>query len=304
MKDVFEKLRKVKAKRVFVQFPEGIRLRIPQIVKELEREGFEIVVCTEACFGSCDIRDNEAKAVGCDTILHIGHEDFGCPSSLPVVFWEYFIDVDPTQALEKNLDKLKNFQNIGLITSIQFVHAVPIAKEFLEKNGKEVFTYKALQHEGQILGCNLEAAKKIEDKVDCFLCITAGKFYGRGLVMKTDKPLLSLDLEKNEIESMEEFKKKVQKIVAWNKSQLSDAKRVGLLVSWKKGQYKSVAFDLKKKLEKGGKDVFILAMDEILPEKLEGLKLDAVINFACPRLGTDDISRFKTPILNWDQVEV
>lgn len=303
MKEVIEKLKKVKAKRVFVQFPEGIRLRMPEIVKQLESEGFEVVLCTEFCFGACDIRDYEAKSFGCDIILHIGHEDFGCPSSLPVVFWEYFIDIDPIPALEKNLDKLKNFQNIGLITSIQFVHSVPIVKDFLENKGKNIFTHKALQHEGQILGCHLTAAKKIENKVDCFLCITAGKFYGLGLVMQTKKPMLCLDLEKGEIYNLDELKKKIQKTIVWNKSQLKDAKRVGLVVSWKKGQFRPVVFDLKKKLEKENKDVLILAMDEITPEKLEGLKLDACINFACPRIGIDDLSKYKIPIINWENLD-
>lgn len=43
-------------------------------------------------------------------------------------------------------------------------------------------------------------------------------------------------------------------------------------------------------------------MDEVTPEKIEGLKLDALINFACPRIGIDDLSRYKIPILNSNQI--
>ena len=89
-----EKLKEYKAKRVFVQYPEGIKLKIQNIAKALEGEGFEVVVCTEPCFGACDIRDYEAARLGCDTILHIGHEDYGAHSDLPVVFWEYFFMSD------------------------------------------------------------------------------------------------------------------------------------------------------------------------------------------------------------------
>lgn len=130
------------------------------------------------------------------------------------------------------------------------------------------------------------------------MCISAGKFYGLGVILITNKPVLCLDLERNEIYSLDKLKKKIQKIIAWNKVELRDAKKVGLLVSWKKGQMLHNPFKIKKELEKEGKEVYILAMDEITPEKLLGLKLDALINCACPRIGIDDLDRYKIPLLN------
>jgi 2-(3-amino-3-carboxypropyl)histidine synthase len=119
------------------------------------------------------------------------------------------------------------------------------------------------------------------------------------MVLQTEKPILNLDLERKTIENLEGRKRKIQKIIAWNKSALKDAKKVGILVSWKLGQFKS-PFDIKKRLEKDGKEVFILAMDEITPEKIECLKLDALVNCACPRVGIDDLDRYKIPIVNSD----
>lgn len=300
MKESIEKLKEMKAKSVFVQFPEGLKLRIQDMVKELEKNGFEVVICLEKCFGACDVRDNEAAALGCDAILHIGHEKFVHKTSIPVVYWEYFIDADPLPILEKEFEKIKDFERIGLITSIQFIHTIPIIKEYLEKRGKDVFAHKALQYPGQVLGCSLEAARAVEDKVDCFLCISAGKFYGLGVVLITNKPVLCLDLERKEIHGLDELKRKIQKITAWNKGQLGDAKKVGVLVSWKKGQFKS-PFKIKDELEKQGKEVFILAFDEITPERLEGLKLDCLVNLACPRIGIDDLEKYKIPIVNYEQ---
>jgi len=297
MKEIIKKLKDLKAKRVFVQFPEGIKLRIQDIAKQLEKENFEIVLCLEPCYGACDIRDEEALRLDCDTILHIGHESLGIKNKLPVVFWEYFIESDPIPILEKEFDKLNNLGNIGLVTSIQFVKTIPVIKSYLEKKGKKVFIHKTLQYPGQVLGCKLEAAKNIEEKVDCFLCISAGKFYGLGLILETEKPVLCLDLERKEIYNLDKLKRKIQKITAWNKSQLKDAKKVGVLVSWKKGQLKN-PFKIKEKLKKEGKEVFILAMDEITPEKIEGMKLDALVNLACPRIGIDDLERYRIPVIN------
>ena len=298
-----KKLNEYKAKRVFVQYPEGIKLKVQSIAKALENDGFEVVVCTEPCFGACDIRDYEAMRLGCQVILHIGHEDYGAESDLPVVFWEYFIPSDPTPILEKEFAKLGKYERIGLVTSIQFVDAIEKVKKFLEKKGKKVVAHTALQHAGQILGCHLEAATKIEPDVDAFLCISAGKFYGLGLVMKTNKPMLCLDLERGEIFDLIDFKRKVEKIIAWNKSEFEDARKVAILVSWKRGQAK-LPFDLKKRLEAKGKEVYIFAMDEITPEKLMGLKIDAAINLACPRIGIDDLERYKIPILNLEHVDL
>lgn len=298
-----ESLKKCSAKRIFLQYPEGIKLRVQQISKDIEKEGYEVVICTEPCFGACDIRDFEAARLGCDTILHIGHEDYGAKSDLPVVFWEYFIPSNPVPILEKEYSKLEKFDKIGLATSIQFVDAIEKVKSFLESRGKIVVAHKALQHPGQILGCHLVAATAIEKDVDCFLCISAGKFYGLGLVMKTDKPMLCLDLERGEIFDLDSFKKKVERIIAWNRCQFDDAKKVAILVSWKRGQMKQ-PFDMKKKLEGMGKEVYMLSMDEITPEKLMGLEIDVAVNLACPRIGIDDLERYKIPILNLENLDI
>jgi diphthamide biosynthesis enzyme Dph1/Dph2-like protein len=82
-----------------------------------------------------------------------------------------------------------------------------------------------------------------------------------------------------------------------------EAKSIGLLVSWKKGQMFGNPFRLKNNLEKQGKKVYILAMDEISSEKIEGLKLDFLVNFACPRIEYPEFTELKTPMLNWYQVE-
>jgi len=302
MKEAIKKLKRLKAKRVFLQFPEGLKLRIQKIVKELEKEGFEIITCIEPTYGACDVREYEAKLLGCDGILHIGHERL-FKTKLPVVYWEYFIEADPTPTLEKEFGKLKDYRKIGLITSIQFVKSIPLVKEYLEKKGKIVFVGKALQYPGQVLGCRLEAAEKIENKVDCFLCISAGKFYSSGATIWLNKPVLCLDLEKGEIYDLNSFRDKILKILTWYKVEFKEATNIGILVSWKKGQLKN-SFELKKKLEKLGKNIYILAMDEITPDKLEGLKLDLCINMACPRIGLDDLNRYNIPILNFDQLEV
>jgi len=289
-KNVIEKLRNMEVKKIFIQYPEGLTLKIVDISKKLEKEGFELIVCIEPCYGSCDLRDMEAKRLGCDVILHMGHSDFGLDNELPVVYWEYEIDVDPIPVLEKEFHKLKPYKKIGLVTSVQFIKAMNKVKEYLEKNGKEVFTHKTLKYSGQVLGCCVYSAESIENKINCFLYVGAGKFHPLGVAIKVDKPIFSLDLEKNEIISLEKEKMKYLKKKAWHDNQLKEAKTVGILVSWKKGQNKiDEVRKLKKELEEKDKDVTILAFDRATKEKLEGLKFDVLVNMICPRFDDIDV---------------
>ena len=106
MKEIIDKLKKLNVKKVFVQFPEGLKLKIQEIAKELEKEGFKVILCLEKTYGACDLRDEEAKRLKCDAILHIGHSNFGVKSELPVIYWDYFFDINPLPILEKEFEKI------------------------------------------------------------------------------------------------------------------------------------------------------------------------------------------------------
>ncbi|MEM5792747.1 MAG: diphthamide biosynthesis enzyme Dph2 [Candidatus Aenigmatarchaeota archaeon] len=285
MDKIVSELKKINAKRILVQYPEGLITKIIEISKKLEDEGFEVLLSMEPCYGACDIRDLEARRLGCDAVLHIGHSDFGLEQEIPVIFWEYKLDVDPIPILEKEFQKLKPFKKVGLLTSIQYVDSLPKVKDYLEKNGKEVLIHKTLKYPGQILGCCVYSAEAIEDGVDCFLFVGSGFFHPLSVAIKVEKPTLSLDLERKKILDMEEEKRKWLRKRAWYESKIEEAKKIGIVVSWKKGQNRiEEALKLKDELENKGKEVHILAFDSFSKEKLEGLKIDALINMACPRI--------------------
>jgi 2-(3-amino-3-carboxypropyl)histidine synthase len=283
-----EELKKLKAKRVFVQYPEGLKTKIQEIDEELKRNGFETVLCCEPTFGACDVRDFEAKRLECDAILHVAHTDFGVKSELPVIYWDYFIDVDPLPIIEKEFDKLKQYKSIGLFASVQYIPAMRKVKDYLERNGKKVLVAKSLQHEGQVLGCRIDAALKLD--ADCLLYVGTGKFHPLGVALAVSKPVLSLDLEQQKIIDLEKEKMKYLKKKAWHDEKIKSASVIGIAVSWKQGQNRiKEAFKLKKQLEEQGKKVHILAFDTISKEKILGMKLDTIINLACPRMDDEDL---------------
>lgn len=300
-KRIISQLKKINGNRIFIQFPEGLKYKILDIAKELEACGFECVLCMEPTYGACDVRDSEASLLGCNGILHVGHTDFGVKSKLPVVYWKYFIDIDPLPIVEKKLNLFKGYKTLGIACSLQYCKVVRKLAGFLRKNGYKVMVPKGEKYPGQILGCR-QKILYADKKVDAWIVVSAGKFHALGLALASKKPVHNLDLEAGKVYSMKELKQKTKKIMEWNKSLLAEANTIGIIVSWKKGQMIK-PYKVKKKLEKMGKKIYLLAFDEVKPDKLEGLKLDLLINTACPRVAIDDIARFKVPIINFFELK-
>jgi len=281
-------------------------VKVLEIAKALERQGNEVVISAEPCYGACDLKISEARGLGCDKIVHYGHTKF-LNADFPVEYVECKEKVNVIPILEKNYEKIKDFKTIGLISSLQFVDAIADAKKNLEEKGHSVFVGKSSNGEkklypGQVLGCDISAALAVEEKVDCFLFIGSGKFHPLGLSLKSRKPIFSLDFEKGKIENMDHSIFLKQKLAAIEIAK--EAKIFGILVSTKPGQQNiGLAEEIKKKIEKTGRTAFVLALDEIKPEKLIGIKVDCWVNTACPRIAIENRTQFKEPVLNPSELE-
>jgi 2-(3-amino-3-carboxypropyl)histidine synthase len=301
---VLTKLKRLKAKKVFIQVPEGLKMMVLDFSKSLEKSGLTTYISVDPCFGACDLKDREAKALGCDAFLHIGHSDYGLKPALPVIYEEYRIEFDPTPLLRKNLPILKSFKRIGLATTVQYLSSLAKASTFLKKQGKKVIlgTPSKGGHPGQILGCDYSSAKTIEPGVDCFLFLGTGTFHPLGLAIGIDKPTLFLDFESTELIDMAQEKRNLQKLRYAHIAKASQARNFGILVSTKPGQaHPKMAEQAKEKLESLGRRAWILVADMITPEKLTGLQVEALVNTACPRI-REDAKLFKKPIISPEDI--
>lgn len=279
-----------------LQIPDGLKRKVLKIADELG----DVLIDCESCYGACDIAINEAKVLGCDEIIHLGHSKL-VESDIPVEYMEIRENFDIKPLLKKLDIKEKK---IGLVANIQFIDSLKNVKEFLENKGKTVKIGKGKFNPGQILGCDISSAKEIEKDVDAFLYIGSGHFHPLGLALQTEKPVYSLNLEKNELENLKQLKEKFLRQRYATIAQVKDAKTFGIIVSVKPGQLRlEIAKKIKKKLEGKGKKAYILVFNEIKPEKLEGLELDCYINTACPRIAIENRTEFKKPILNVDEIE-
>jgi 2-(3-amino-3-carboxypropyl)histidine synthase len=281
-----KKVRSTKAKRVLLQVPEGLKTRFTEIAEAIDADVF---LSTDPCFGACDLRNREAEMLGCDLIVHVGHTKFykPCEGNVPVLYFPWEV---PVRFSEEQLKKIPE-QRIGLLATAQHMSSLPKLKEMIENMGKKAVIG------GQVLGCWAANADKIKNKTDALLLVGSGNFHALGL----DKKIYVYDVERNIVRTVEEDKLKREKKRYANIEKARNAKTFGILVTSKPGQFDlQKAEDTKKRLEKGGKKAYIFVMDEIRDDRLLGLKIDAFINCACPRIVEDS---FHKPVVNAKDVD-
>ncbi len=283
-----------KFSRAMLQLPNGLKQRSFEIAEALEKEfKCEVVVAGNPCYGACDLPLEEAEAAAAELIVHIGHKPFyvNVPTKMPVVYYDWPIEVNmDDKKISDALSKIPE-KKIGLATSVQYLHMLDRVKSMLEKQGKTV------EIGGYVLGCWAEGCAKIKPKVDCFLFVGSGHFHPFGFDCK-----YFLDFEKAELsdisKEIELFERRKWARIAKAK----DARSFCILVTGKSGQKELLgrAEELKAKLERKDKKAFILMLDEINEDALMGIKADAFINTACPRLQDDQWSR---PLVNANDLD-
>ncbi len=299
---LLEVIRGRNAKTVGLQFPVGLRTKAVELAQEIEsKAGVTCLVSADPSFGACDIAEMPV-----DLIVHLGHAPMPHLRYNRVFFYDLpgpalsgFTFVD---AAEPMLPK-----RIGLLTTTQFRAWLPAIKEHLEKAGHEVRIGepdKRVAYAGQLLGCDYHTAEVVMQDVDGYLYIGTGEFHPLGVAFLTDKPIVIADPERGSARSLADLKDRIlrQRYAAIARAQ--DAKTFGIIVSKKIGQTRmEMARDLKALAEKHGRLANIFVMDLVSPDFLEGYRVDAWVNTACPRIAIEDVLQYKKPLLTPQEFE-
>ncbi|HHQ45105.1 MAG TPA: hypothetical protein ENN13_03105 [Candidatus Altiarchaeales archaeon] len=199
--------------------------------------------------------------------------------------------------LEKEYSRLECFEKFALTATAQHLKDVEGVGEFLKSCGKIVVS------KSQILGCQRGGALTVKDEVDCYLHLGSGRFHPTILAVEAGKPVYILNpiskvLDQVTGDEIREFKKR--QTVQVKRS--AGAQRFGIMVSTKPGQKNlNQALKLKEKLEDAGRKAYILVGNELSPQNLLGVNVDALVNTACPRIAEDE---FEKPVLNPPELEI
>jgi len=299
------KIRKKKAKIVAIQVPEGMKQQLLSLAAEIgQKAKVKAVAFVEPCFGACDAKDNEAKELGADLLVHFGHTQFLPKQSLPTIFVPLFFGEE--KAAGSMAEKIavemerKGSKKIALCGTAQFLPFLePVAGQ-LKKKGFSVFIGKGKNVEkGQVLGCNYGSVKAVEKEVEAVVFLGDGLFHPLGLSFSTKKPVFAADPIQGGVKEISVQRDLFlrRRIAMIEKAR--QANTIAIWVSEKKGQQKiGLAEKLRGKLEKNGKRVLVIASDLIKPEHVEGMGIEAIVCTACPRIALDDSSLFRQPVIN------
>ncbi|MBP1911464.1 diphthamide biosynthesis enzyme Dph2 [Thermococcus stetteri] len=304
--EILEKLRGLNAHRVLIQTPEGLKREAQELADFLEENGIEAIISGDINYGACDPADSEAKRLGCDALIHLGHSYMQLHLEVPTIFVPAFARVDVLPALEKTLGEIRKLgKRIALVTTAQHIHQLERAREFLEREGFEVVIGKGdsrVSWPGQVLGCNFSAAKVDADGV---LFIGAGYFHPIGVAVAVKKPTLAVNPYSGDAIWMD---REAERLVRRRWAQIAkamDAQRFGVITSTKKGQLRlAEARRIVKLLRERGKYAKLLAMNYISYQALEGFDFDAYVVVACPRVPIDDYENWRKPVLTPREVEI
>lgn len=298
---ILDEIERRGSRTVVLQLPEGLKKGAARVAGKLEERGnVTVVVSADPCYGACDL-----TAFRGDLLIHFGHAPISTPDE-DVLFIELSSDLDVLPLLEEALPKLK--KSVAITAAIQYVPTLPTVKGFLEQNGLEVHVGEGdsrVAYPGQILGCNFSAPKAVADDVEQFLYIGEGNFHPLGITLATGKDVVVVDPEMNEVRDIAELKEKILRQRHAVITDIQNATSFGILISSKIGQSRhGLALKIKELLESKGKRAVLFLLENINPDHLLGLDVDAFISVACPRIAIDDYALYKKPMATPVEAEI
>jgi len=299
-------IKRLKARVVALQVPEGLKKRAYQFAEDLEKEsGAEVLVVAEPCFGACDIPSSLFEMV--DAIVNVGHSPI--PSvkfGKPVVFVAARSKVPVTDQLKKSVGLLQ--EPVGVLATSQHLLELDEVIEGRESMGIKTKISEGdsrISHAGEVLGCNYTAATALAKDVNSYLLIGSGSFHALGVHLATGKKIVVLDPNLEEPREIDQIKDKILRQRHAVIERAENARVFGIIIGEKIGQRRMRrAKELRKLLRWKRKDAALILMDKFDPDKLRSLSFDAYVSTACPRIAIDDVAMYDKPLLTPQELEI
>jgi 2-(3-amino-3-carboxypropyl)histidine synthase len=162
------RVKNANAKRVALQFPEGLLMYSCVIADILERfASVEVIVMGDVTYGACCIDDFTARALGADFIVHYGHS---CLIPIDVIKMNalyVFVDIqiDLEHFVETVKANISAEDTVAMVGTVQFGGAIQRALPLLRTTHPHISTPQAKPlSPAEILGCtspSITSAKAI-----------------------------------------------------------------------------------------------------------------------------------------------
>ena len=293
------RVRQVEAKRVALQFPEGLLLFACTIADIIERfTDAETIIMGDVTYGACCVDDFTARALGADFMVHYGHSCLIPIDATLIKMLYVFVDIqiDNQHVMDVLCHNFKSESTIALVSTIQFVSALQSIHRELQGKLNTVIPQSRPLSPGEILGCTSPRLPP----VDALVFIGDGRFHLESIMISNPSvPAYcynpyskSFTREYYEHDVMLKTRKDAI-------AKAASAQRFGIILgSLGRQGSPNILTHLQDLIKKQGKECVVVLLSEIFPEKLKLFTdVDAWIQIACPRLSIDWGSSFQKPLL-------
>ncbi|OPY46462.1 MAG: 2-(3-amino-3-carboxypropyl)histidine synthase [Methanosaeta sp. PtaU1.Bin028] len=287
---------------VGLQVPEGLKRAAPLIARTVsDLTGSRVIISGDPCFGACDLDLDLLTSV--DLLLHVGHSELCAAYTDKVVYIEARMSQPVADAVQRSIPLLTS-PRVGLCTTVQHAQFVPDALMILAEAG--IQAEAALpgargKYRGQVLGCNYQAARDLD--VDEYLFIGSGLFHPLGMAISTGKRVVCADPTTGQ--ACEVLPEALIRRRFGAIAKAMDSRRIAVLVSKKPGQQRQELADFMMEIgTAAGREMIMVRIDNIEPDRLINLGIDAAVSTACPRVALDDSARYPIPILTPPEFEI
>ena len=297
------RIRTAEAKKIALQFPEGLLLFATTISDILSRfcAGIETIIMGDVTYGACCVDDYTARALGCDMLVHYAHSCLIPVDVTKIKTLYVFVDIsiDTTHLVATLERNFKSGDTIAMVGTIQFNATIHTVKSVLESVGFKVLIPQiAPLSKGEILGCT--SPRLSNDSADIILYLGDGRFHLESAMIHN--PLLpayrydpysrKLTRETYDHEEMHDLRRQAI-------SSAKKARKWGLILGslGRQGNPHTMTM-IENILNERGISFVNILLSEIFPGKLALLEdVDCWVQIACPRLSIDWGYAFPKPLL-------
>lgn len=303
------KIKSCSAKRVALQFPEGLLLFACVIVDILESfTECSCIIMGDITYGACCVDDFTARALRVDLLVHYGHSclvPIDRTSGVNMLYIFVDIKIDSLHFIETLQHNFTPGTHIALVSTIQFVPTLQSVhkNELLSDYHVIVPQCKPLSP-GEILGCT---APKLPSDVQAIVYLGDGRFHLESVMISNPHiPAYRYD-PYSKVFSQEYY----------DFRQMSHNRRAAIMTAAKAQTFglilgtlgrqgsTNVLQSVRDMIASSGKSCVIILMSEIFPDKLRLFtQVDAWVQVACPRLSIDWGLAFDKPLLTPYEVAV
>ena len=298
------RIRSLDARKVALQFPEGLLLFATTISDILMQfcPGIETLIMGDVTYGACCIDDYTARALGCDLLVHYAHSCLIPVSTTKIATLYIFVDISiDTSHLVSTL--IRNFsagKTIAMVGTIQFNSTLHTVRPSLEQAGFKLFIPQIMPlSKGEILGCTSPKIS-VDSNVDLILYLGDGRFHlESAMIANPTLPAYRYDPYSRKLTRETYSHDEMLSLRSSAINTAKTAKKWGLILGalGRQGNPHTLTM-IESHLTKQGIPFVNLLLSEIFPGKLAMFDdVDCWVQIACPRLSIDWGYAFPRPLL-------